>query len=306
MKPFILTLFFCTCTLTAAANVSSEVTFIKANEPDTNAVTVANADLPSSGEHVNRDYQPKAGDFGIGFDSTPFLNYIGNMFNDTQNNTLNLADNTFYLRYFLTDNSAVRLTFNLFTERAVDIFYLDDQAAQVTDPLSRAQVEDRRVTYTNQYQLAAGYMMFRGQNRLRGFFGADLIFGYEDTYRDFDYGNQMTPANAEPLTVVNWNTGNTAPQDVRLLKQAEGSALTLGLGALVGAEYYILPMFALGVEMGLVYGHTFNLQANVSREKMVGSQRVEENIEISPEFSEWVAFSTLPYTFGSLYLMVHF
>ena len=36
-------------------------------------------------------YLPEAGDWALGFDANPFLNYAGNMFNGSLNNTLKLV-----------------------------------------------------------------------------------------------------------------------------------------------------------------------------------------------------------------------
>ncbi|TCO04985.1 hypothetical protein [Natronoflexus pectinivorans] len=252
------------------------------------------------------EYFPEAGDIAIGFDATPFLNYVGNMFNGATTNSLNLGDNTLHFRYFLTDYTAARVALRINSHRSMDAFYLDDQAAQAVDPLSRSQVEDRRITLSNNYQLKVGYLMFRGENRLRGFFGGDVFVGYEKQRREFEYGNQMTALNPSPLTVSNWNNGNASNSSSRVLERTGGSSLSLGLGAVIGAEYYLLPRVCIGVETGLVYGQTFYGQGNHQSEIMVGSTLVKENFEDSPKSRNRDAFTTFPYTFGNMFLMIHF
>ncbi len=251
-------------------------------------------------------YFPGSGDFGIGFDGTPFLNYIGNMFNGTTNNALDLRDNTLHFRYFVTDHSAVRLSLRINALRETDKYYLDDQAARLTDPLSRNQVEDKRVVFTNEYETKAGYLFFRGENRLRGYFGGDIFFGYGKERREFAYGNQMTELNPSPETVINWETGNTADRVRRPLEETTGSTINIGLGAVVGSEYYFMPGVCIGAEMGLIYGKSFYSQAYEKTETMSGSLHVEEDVEITPGRTERAAFTTFPYTFGNLFLMVQF
>ena len=268
--------------------------------------SAATSNVLTQTEPVVRDYFPRAGDFGIGFNGTPFLNYLGNMFNGTTNNSLNLGDNVLHFRYFVTDNSAIRLAVRVLSVREVDKFYLNDQAAQLTDPLSRSQVEDMRTIYTNEYELKAGYLMFRGNNRLRGFFGGDLFFSYGRDRARYQYGNKMTDVNPAPETVVNWNTGATNSLALRPLKENSGSNFNIGLGAVTGAEYYLMPKMALGVEMGLVYGYSFFTQTNRTSETMQGPIYLEEDFELEPDFSERVVMSTFPNTFGNLYLMIHF
>jgi len=260
----------------------------------------------ASNERNPREYFPTAGDFSIGFDSSPFLNYLGNMFNGTTNNSLNLGDNTLHFRYHITDNTAARLSLRINTMKEVDKHYVDDEAAQAQDPLSRAQVEDRRTVLTHNYEVKAGYLMFRGENRLRGFFGGDIFFGYGKERSDFNYGNQMTEVNPAPESVVNWNSGATANQNMRVLEYNSGSEINLGLGAFVGAEYYFAPKISLGAELGLVYAHTFLTQENGQTENMVGSMHVVDDIEVEPGKNEWATGTTFPYTFGNLYLLISF
>lgn len=258
-------------------------------------------------EDQTKNYLPQAGDISIGFEGTPFLNYLGNAFNGTQDNTLNLGDNTLHFRYYFTDDTALRLALRANFLREVDKFYLDDFADQQLDPLSRKQVEDKRVHVTNHYEIKAGYLMFRGENRLRGFFGGDLFFGYENNRRMFEYGNQITELNQRPETVVNWVNGNTGNPATRPLEQQAGKLIHLGAGAVIGAEYYILPKVAVGTELGLVYGHTIITQAHDKTETFSGSSRIEEKFERDPSIADqYEIASVFPYTFGNLYFMISF
>ncbi|NQX97221.1 MAG: hypothetical protein HRT73_04970 [Flavobacteriales bacterium] len=58
-------------------------------------------------------YLPEAGDWALGFDANPFLNYAGNMFNGSLNNTLNLpwysANNTIYGKMYKDETTAYRM-----------------------------------------------------------------------------------------------------------------------------------------------------------------------------------------------------
>jgi hypothetical protein len=49
--------------------------------------TIGNDSIPKS----KPEYLPKAGEFGVGVDATPFLNYLGNMLSSAGTNTLNLT-----------------------------------------------------------------------------------------------------------------------------------------------------------------------------------------------------------------------
>ena len=90
--------------------------------------------------------------------------------------------------------------------------------------------------------------MFRGKNRLRGFFGGDLFFGYAKYSDEFEYGNQMTVLNPAPSTAAYIGSAAQRPLTINY-----GAEVILGLGAFTGAEYLIRVARA---EMGLVYKQT--------------------------------------------------
>ena len=55
-------------------------------------------------------FLPEAGDFALGFDGSPFINYVGNMANGTSNNSLSFNNmyNTVYGKMFKDENTAYR------------------------------------------------------------------------------------------------------------------------------------------------------------------------------------------------------
>jgi hypothetical protein len=245
------------------------------------------------------EYFPKAGDFGIGFDATPFLYYLGNAFNGTEDNSLNLNDNTLYFRYFLSDNSAARVALRINSTKKVDNRYVRDDAAFMEDPLSQNKVEDRAIYSRNNYELKLGYQVFRGENRLRGFFGADLFLGYSKENNEYEYGNQMTVLNPIPTSAF----GSGAE---RQLTHNYGSKFSVGVGAFTGAEYYFMSKACLGVELGLLYGQSFEGQSNESYETMVESIYVTGDREFSPGDRYRHLQTSMPSAYGNLYLMIHF
>jgi hypothetical protein len=247
----------------------------------------------------DKAYFPEAGEIAVGLDGGPVLNYLGNMFNGTQNNALNLNDNRLYFRYFLSDNSAVRAVIGITNNTVVDRFYVRDDADFFTNPLSQKQLEDVITMKNRDMMLRVGYQQFRGYKRLLGFYGADFGYRYQKNKTMFEYGNEMTTLNPTPTT--NW--GNLSP---RTLEQNNGAINTIFLGAFTGAEYYFLPKMCIGAEFGLSYGAAFEKQTHRKRELMVGSLHVEEEVAIDPG-SRWSATRTeFPYTYGSLYFMIHF
>lgn len=268
-----------------------------------------NADFQSKKlQRSSSDYFPKAGDFGIGLDATPFLDYFGNAFNGTEDNTLDLGDNTLYFRYFLTDNSALRVALQVYSYKNVENDYVRDDAAFMDDPLSRKEVQDRSSYSENDYSVRLGYQVFKGQNRLRGFLGADVAFGYGSGFEKYEYGNQMTQLNPNPTTSFSSSTPGK-----RILEEKYDSQVTLGIGAFTGAEYYFMPNISVGVELGLIYGHRVGRQEYEKFETMVNTQYVVEEVALYPGDRDRLLMSTSPSSlldtssaYGKLYFMIHF
>jgi hypothetical protein len=242
---------------------------------------------------------PQKGDIGIGFSADPFLYYFGNMFNGTSDNNLNLSDQKFYFRYVIDSRSAFRLTIAINTSNNVANFYVIDDAARLTNPLSNQQVEDRETTASHFYHGRVGYERFRGYKRLRGFYGADLGYSYQTGNVKREYGNQMSSLNPSPTT--NW--GNLSD---RFLENNNGSVMTISLGAFTGIEYYFAPKICIGTELGLLYGYSWGSESYTRGEKMVVSQYVIYDKALSPGNSSYNIKTSFPYTYGSIYLMFHF
>jgi hypothetical protein len=242
---------------------------------------------------------PQAGDFAIGVEATPYLNYLGNMFNDTQNNSLDLGSTTLHGRYFLDSNTALRLSLKIDNSQDSYNYYVQDDAATMQNPLSNKQVTDVLKMNSNGFELVAGIQKFRGYGRLRGFYGAAVSFGRNNSVSEYIYGNPITSFNQAPTTT--W--GNSA---VRTLITNDGSYNAVGAGVLAGVEYYFAPKICIGGELGLGYNYSWGGQSNSKRERWNGSSVVEETILNSPGNTSSQLGTYRPITYGNLYLMFHF
>ena len=243
---------------------------------------------------------PKKGDIGIGLDATPFLNYAGNMFNNTTNNKLDLKqDNVLYFRYFLKDDAAIRVALRIASTNELEKYNVTDDAATALDPLSKREVEDRSTIKNNAYALRIGYQQFRGYKKLKGFYGADLGFAYENGNTKYEYGNKMNELNPAPSTMLPVTPGD------RTLEIKDGTIKTLSLGAFGGAEYYFMPKVCVGLEVGILYGTSWESQSYEKDEHMVISQRETHTQVTSAGGRNRFLGTTYPYTYGNLYFMIH-
>lgn len=215
-------------------------------------------------------YGSKEGGFAITFNANPVLNYVGNMFNGTQNNSLaefNGVDGffggtTITGKYFLKDNLALDLGFGVNNNYNVDNTYnkQDDKVTQY----------ERHATTAFQVKLGAEYRLFPGK-RLQPLFGAAVFYqhtnGWDFTkYTDGANDGKTTYTNEQATGVtslVNGNGNNGNPIN-RPYAHAGGASNAVGLMLNVGVEYFVFPQISLGanIDLGIAKRWTKKAQDN--------------------------------------------
>lgn len=272
-----------------------------------------------------KNYLPEEGDVTIGINAVPFLRYLGSCFSDAGNNTIyshevggvpaveipvvpGLQNPTISIfgKYFLSDQTALRLNVGIGIGSDTQRGYVQDDAALASDPLSVAQVEDSYKYRSSGFSLAAGYEWRRGGKRLQGFWGGQAVVAYSNSKHFFSYGNAITEANQSPSqTSVVWDSpvsGQSVPSvepepniggNSRLLQQNDGRSWTYGVGGFVGVEYYIAPKIAIGCEMSLNLLWTTEGKSLQKSERFNPDfNRVEENVRWSEPGGSAFRFGT--------------
>lgn len=247
-------------------------------------------------------YLPKAGDVSIGADALPYLEFLGNMFNDTQNNTLNLGSNTLYFKYFLQDDKAVRAIIKINNSTNNNKQYVADDFARL-DPLSTALAEDLMVTKNNSVDFSIGYQIYKTRNRLAGYYGAQIGYGYGKTKYDYTYANPYTALNQTPSTS---NFGSNISGSNRMLQQTNGLTQNVSVGVFIGVEYFFMPKISIGGEYALSYQRSWSKQSNASYEGWNGSNLAEVDAPFTPSQSNSSLATSRPATYGGLYLSFYF
>ena len=214
-------------------------------------------------------YTPQIGDLGISVDIlTPVMTYVGNMFNNNTNNTFPSVfsspsyngDISISGKYFIYEDFALRASFSVDNSNITSSKYVRNDVAYIENTASIAQVTDECTQSSKNMYMSLGAEIRRGYSRLQGFFGAQLIGGYECQNTSYSYGNDITANNNMPTqgysSTPTYNIGNNS----RLLETnvSGGKDFLIGLGGFVGVEYFILPKMAIGGEVALsvllVYG----------------------------------------------------
>jgi len=216
---------------------------------------------------------PEAGDWGLGIDANPFLEYAGNFFGKT---TTNVAPTFNFLvpfqitgRYFKDATTvyrgSVRIGFGTVTERNM----VTDRLAAYTNttntyPTNAAEVENVWKSSGNVIALSGGLEMRKGKTRLQGYYGGELGILFGSSKDKFEYGNALNSSTTTPVGVdladdaftgsgnilTGLNIGNVPGVDARVIERKNGSQFGIGLRGFIGVEYFLLPKISLGGEFG--------------------------------------------------------
>lgn len=195
---------------------------------------------------------PAAGDIGFGLSANPFFSYVGNMFNGSGGNNLNLAlPGAIYGKYFLDSKTAVRLKLDVY--RYATTFkneIPDDEDADLT-------VTDTRNYVNSDLGLLLGIEKRRGSKRLQLFYGAELGLRTGKVSNTYEYGNLYSTDNMTPNSTINFDSGQYGIYNSRMTEDSEKDGIGLEVRAFAGLEYFILPKISIGGEFGLGYTHYF-------------------------------------------------
>ena len=223
---------------------------------------------------------PEAGDWGLGVDATPFINFAGNLFNNsTSNNAPSwnflTSNQTISGKYFTDEKTAYRGAIRLgFGSTTYKNYVTQDISGTPSNP--PATVLDERKVSENGIGLSAGIEMRRGKTRLQGYYGGELGIFFGGTKETYTYGNAAdATTNGLDPTSTDWNSPkagggyNTLFSGVgRRTEWKGGSTMQIGLRGFIGAEYFILAKISVAGEFGWGIGLMSQGDGSETREEM--------------------------------------
>ena len=192
-------------------------------------------------------YLPEAGDFSLGIDATPALRYLGNFFNGNTDNAAPspLFPNQYFAlqgRYFVDARTAYRGVLRLGVVQTADRFAVDDLSRDDPDET----VTDIARTRSSLVILGAGLEKRRGNTRIQGLYGGEVLLGFGNgvTGRDYLVGT------------TTYTYGNDIEDDRpfggrRTVRETTGGRFLFVLRGLAGVEIFLFPKLSLGLEFGL-------------------------------------------------------
>jgi len=222
--------------------------------------------MVSAQEESVKQYLPEKGDIAIGIDVAPLFKYVGNLFNNSTDNTLEslggepftedidgfnvddiAPDVSIMGKYMLTNNWALRANIGLMIRSNTARAYVADDAAILNNPLSEEKLIDKRNIQRHGMSAMLGAEYHRGSRRVQGIFGGGLLVGFNKSVTNYTYANALTNINQSPSSA--WNTMSN--NGYRTLKKRTASNIFFGIYGSVGVEWFVAPKIALGAEVDL-------------------------------------------------------
>lgn len=245
-------------------------------------------------------FLPEAGDYAIGIDATPFLDYVGNFFGKTAANTaptwnFNNTNLTITGKQFKDANTAYRASLRLGLGSSSQTRMVNDRASSSapTYPALPAMVENKYKSSSTNVGLAVGLEKRRGKTRLQGVYGAEVGLGISTSGSKYTYGNALNPTGTPAVVVTAADalgngsniTTDTYSNPARVTKVKNGLGFNFGVRAFIGAEYFVLPKISIGGEFGWGLGFSVSGKSKTTTESIglngttqtVGTQEVEGN-----------------------------
>jgi len=251
---------------------------------------------------------PAAGDYAIGIDATPMLDFVGNVVKINSGaafaspaafNFIN--GQTIVGKYFVDASTAyrakVRIGMGSITNKEYTI--KDGQA----DPFTT--VEDKEKLSGTNIVLGAGLEKRRGAGRLQGFYGAEAQINLASNKAKYTYGNDFSTTNTAP-SIEDFGS-NDLGGGQRVTEVKGGGTFGLGVRGFVGVEYFLAPKVSLGGEFGWGLGFASTSDTEVTTERWDGAtSAVKTEITINGGGGTFGLDTDNNVPAGCIYLMFHF
>lgn len=276
---------------------------------------------PEQKSEKPKRYVPEEGDFAIGIDATPIFEYLGNAFNgygtNGTPNTLRTFGSSFIFannpymptvaisgKYLFRDDIAFRAKIGFLSRVTESSFFVQDDKSVALNPLSEKQLADRSTTSRNGGMIALGAEYRKGERRVQGIFGGDILFGYKTESTTYTFGNSITDINQQPTTYAFSYPG--VYTGYRPLNFNNTNVFTFGVVLHAGVEFFVAPKISIGGEVNLALYGDFATQRNTTSEQWNSIRQEVEQITdyVEPGWSN-LTFGTG--NFGaSLFVMFYF
>ncbi len=254
-------------------------------------------------------FLPEAGDYMIGVDANPFLNYVGNFFGKAGAasgvgsnqaptwNYLNANSNIITGKYFKDATTAYRVGIRLGYDSKTTKKYLSDVTETgIVYPALPSQKEDKMAHKSSTIGLTVGIEKRKGKTRLQGFYGAELMVWGSSKKDKYTYGQSVdgTTAGLQNVTAlntsdfsgvanvlganVNSSIGVAGETSSRVTSRKVGGGFGAGVRAFIGAEYFVAPKISIGGEFGWGIGYMTGGKTVTTVESIGGTSPAKSDV----------------------------
>ena len=274
-----------------------------------------------SAQENEKVYLPEKGDFSVGISLNPLLNFVGNIFNGSENNAIGniggesslsgldsyekgvTPDISIMGKYMLTNSWGVRANIGLMIGNDQYNEYVQNDEAVMQNPFDESKLVDTKNITSSGVSIMLGTEYRKGKKRIQGVFGAGLLLGFKTNKISYDYSNQMTTINQLPSTA--WNDVYNE-YGYRTLVEQGGNDCFIGATGSVGVEWFVAPKVALGAEVNLNIYYVFGGQRYVETEGYnSSSKKIERQCDLMSPGHNQFRFGTENLG-GSLYMSFYF
>ncbi len=182
---------------------------------------------------------PEEGDYSLGFDADPFLNYVGNFLNSGATSpTADWTNTNFAItgKRFMDANTAYRGKVRLGFGAASVVTLTDTNSTGFGDPV---YLEDETKAAYNAITIGGGLEKRRGNTRVQGIYGGELLVTLGGGKTTNTYGEALSDNN---------------PLVGRVMEVKNGSTFGLGVRGFAGVEVFVFPKVSIGFEYGWGFG----------------------------------------------------
>lgn len=199
---------------------------------------------------------PEAGEWAIGADANPFLEYLGNILNGTNDqsspnwNPVDPYSSSNVVIYGkkvkdATHHYRAKLRLGFGSDKLNYVVQQDSaNGAGFTNP--QYTTDEVKNSFMN-ITLGAGCEMRRGKGRLQGYYGPEAWIGLGSSKTTLDRGNSFSTTNTTPT----WSDNGTIMNGgTRTTEIKNGSTFEFGIRGFVGVEFFYMAKASIGAEFG--------------------------------------------------------
>ncbi len=178
---------------------------------------------------------PAKNGFALTIDAVPFINFTGNLFNGSSN----IAPEFLFAQkhpmtlsgLYLKEND---LAYRLKVRLGFSSLKNDTMVAKNGSTNPNELVTDESIQKTSAVTFGFGIQKWRGEGRVRAYYGGEILYGVKTDKTTFTYGNDLSNEN----------------QVTRNTLYKPGNSIEFSLRGFLGIEYFFAPKMSISGEFG--------------------------------------------------------